>query len=172
MKKYTIVLLFCLLATGTKATDYSNAIYGFVSFNQFGVGYGKSLSDIPLTAGIQVGLSNQDIDNGFNDLFGELSMQYSFIQLKRSQFYGKITGGFYFPGNEYYSLSIFTFGIQGGYSLSLGSAQKSYIFLEGGWLYGNKDYRLEYENEMIRAATVQNLQLKPLRLEMGYGFRF
>ena len=166
----TFALLFIFVII-VKAQN-CNRVSLKISFNKIDLGYKYNFGEIPVWSEAFIGLGNQDINAGFDDFLFGIKIGTPLIAFTSSNIYIDLYTGIYFPNNKYYDAVTPFIGIDMGYEMILGKRKIHSLFAEIGYIYGQREYKQTYDNEILFASTTARFKLSPISFSIAYGFNF
>lgn len=172
MKQLKITLFLLFLSAIISKAQNTNRVSLELSTNKICFGYQLSLDKILNYSEIYVGIGNQDINKKFDDILFGIKLGSRFLSFTKSNIYGNINTGIYFPNNKYYDAVTPYIGLEMGYEIFLGKRKKHSLFTEIGYLYGQKEYIQTYTDEIIYVSSIDVFNLHPINFLVGYGFNF
>jgi len=173
MKKIIMGLaLLFLTNVFCTAQNKNNMIALHFSTNKLVVGYQRSFEKVPVWGEVFLGMSNQDINSSFDDGLMGLKAGIPLLKFSKSNIYGYVSTGIYFPNNDYYNATCPFAGIGVGYKIELGKYRHHAFIVEIGYIYGKKDYSQTHSGDILNASTTDAFKLSPLTISIGYGFKF
>lgn len=143
-----------------------------LSFNKICFGYQLGINNSLFFLETYFGLSNQDINEEFDDILFGIGIGLPFYAFGNSNIYGEINTGLYIPNNVYYNTVIPFAGVDIGYEISLGKAGRHLISAEVGYIFGKREYLQTFSNNQISVSSIDTFELFPICFEIGYGFSF
>ena len=172
MKRLSLMLALLFLFVIIGKAQNNNRISLKISSNKIDLAYKYSFSEIPVWSETFIGLGNQDINAGFDDFLFGVKIGTPLFTFTSSNVYGDIYTGIYFTNNIHYEVAIPFIGVDIGYEVFLGKRKKHSLFAETGYLYGQREYKQTYNNEMNFASTTDRFKLSAINFSVAYGFNF
>lgn len=172
MKMKTMLTFTAILICAHVYCQKINFISIELGFNQINLAYSRSVSSLPVYVGMEVGIANQDINNAFDDIVWNTKIGYFFLQKKKTALSVNLFGGVYVVENDYYKATTPVIGCGLDFSRFLGKKQKHSINLGVDFQYGKRDYREVFESEYVRVESIGSFSVIPVKISIGYSFRF
>ena len=172
MKHLGIIVALLFLSVITGKAQNNNRISAEFSGNNICLAYQLNFEKTPVYSGVYVGLGNQDINSKFDDVLFGIKPGMQFISFAKSNIFGHLNAGIYFPNNKYYDAITPFVGINIGYEKFLGKQKMHSLFIETGYIYGQKEYTQIYENDILYVSSIDKFILFPVIFSLAYGFNF
>ncbi|MBN2279133.1 MAG: hypothetical protein JXQ65_00980 [Candidatus Marinimicrobia bacterium] len=166
--RYIYFLILCLVPFLDCMAQ--NQLSVELSPNKFAVGYQYNNFNFPIKPKIKIGVSNQDIDTGFNDIFINASAKMQLRNRKNFGFYSQIHSGIYIANNAQYHQNLIFWGSDFGFNYNITNEHQ--LFIEIGYQSGKKYYIESYHNQYFTAISIEKLVLSPINLSVGYCINF
>ena len=168
----TITTILALFATLQLQAQFRHQASARFAHNQITLSYRNYPQKCPLWFEPFIGLSNQDVNNKFDDKTVGIKTGIPLANLSRWDFYGALSCGYYFTSNKLYRANTPYGGFLLGSELKLGKQRKSRIAFELGYTYGEKSYSQTSENDLVWIKTTDRFKLSPIYYSIGYAFCF
>lgn len=146
-----------------------NGMYLDFSFNKFAVGYQMDKKILEIQPKISIGISNQDINTSYDDYYVNLGLKRGLFKFKNSAIYGDINCGYYFARNVHHNVNVLYAGTNIGYEYNW---RRYFLFTETGYLFGKKQFKQHYKNNLFTASSIEELELSPFNFVIGFGINF
>ncbi|OIP82985.1 MAG: hypothetical protein AUK44_06410 [Porphyromonadaceae bacterium CG2_30_38_12] len=172
MKKNSFAIaLLALISFGVKSQN-TNLVSARLSFNQFELGYQRTLFHQKIWGETYIGLGNQDINTKYDDVVAGIRIGIPILANEKNIVSIVANVGLYFPNNQYYNTITPVYSCLFAYNRYFGKSKTHSLLVNLGYQYGNRDYAQKNSNTDFYTTTIGSFKVSPVYFSVGYGFHF